>query len=217
VKTIKAVLFDLDGTLIDSAPDLIAALNWLRNLEGLAPLEVGPMSRYISHGAQGILKAGMPTADEKQFAKWKSLFLERYAAVGYCESRLYHGIPEVLENLQAKHIPWGVVTNKMTTLTLPILKSAGLERNAACVVCGDTLKQSKPDPAPVLYACAQLGIQPADTLFAGDDLRDIQAGLSAGTMTAAVLYGYGLSANDAMQISRDVTIHSPEEFIHLVA
>jgi len=217
VRTIKAVLFDLDGTLIDSAPDLIAALNWLRDLEGLAPLEVGPMSRYISHGAQGILEAGMPTADEKQFAKWKSLFLERYAAVGYSQSRLYHGIPEVLENLGTKQIPWGVVTNKMTALTLPILKSARLKDGAACIVCGDTVKQSKPHPAPVLYACAQLGIQPADTLFAGDDLRDLQAGLSAGTMTAAVLYGYGLSAIDEEQLSRDVTIRSPEEFIGLWA
>jgi 2-phosphoglycolate phosphatase len=217
LRAIKAILFDLDGTLLDSAPDLVAALNWLRNLEGLAPLDTQDMSRHVSHGANGILTAGMPAASEAQFAVWKSLFLDRYAAVCYRESRLYPGISAVLNSLRAKQIPWGIVTNKMSGLTLPILKAAGLDSEIACVVCGDTLKQNKPHPAPVLYACEQLGIQPSDTLFAGDDVRDIQAGRSAGTMTAAVLYGYGSFEFDAVLLAHSMTINCPEEFLQLLA
>ena len=217
MRAIKAILFDLDGTLLDSAPDLVAALNWLRSQEGLTPLDTQAMSRHVSHGANGILAAGMPAASEAQFAVWKSLFLERYAAVGYHESRLYPGISKVINRLRAKQIPWGIVTNKMSALTLPILKAAGLESDVSCVVCGDTLKQNKPHPAPVLYACAQLGIQPSDTLFAGDDLRDIQAGRSAGTMTAAVLYGYGSFEFDAALLAQGMTINCPEEFLQLLA
>jgi N-acetyl-D-muramate 6-phosphate phosphatase len=217
LRAIKAILFDLDGTLLDSAPDLVAALNWLRGLEGLAPLDTQVMSRHVSHGANGILTAGMPGTNEAQFAEWKSLFLERYAAVGYCESRLYPGIAAVLSGLRAKQIPWGIVTNKMSALTLPILKSAGLDSEVACVVCGDTLNVNKPHPAPVLHACALLGIQPSDTLFAGDDVRDIQAGRSAGTMTAAVLYGYGSFEFDAALLDQGVTISHPEEFLQLLA
>lgn len=216
MRTIKAILFDLDGTLLDSAPDLVAALNWLRGLEGLAPLDTQAMSRHVSHGANGILTAGMPGTSEAQFAEWKSLFLERYAAVGYCESQLYPGISAVLSGLRAKQIPWGIVTNKMSALTLPILKAAGLDCEVACVVCGDTLKQNKPHPAPVLHACAQLGIQPSDTLFAGDDVRDIEAGRSAGTMTAAVLYGYGSYEFDATLLAQGMTISHPEEFLQLL-
>lgn len=217
MRTIKAILFDLDGTLLDSAPDLVAALNWLRNLEGLLPLETQLMSRYVSHGANGILTAGMPAASEAQFNKWKTLFLGRYASIGYRESRIYPGVPKVLKSLQSKQIPWGIVTNKSTYLTLPVLKSAGLANGAACVVCGDTVKQSKPHPAPVLHACEQLGIDPSDTLFAGDDIRDMQAGRSAGTMTAAVLYGYGSFEFDADLLAQGMTIREPEEFLRLLA
>lgn len=216
MKAIKAILFDLDGTLLDSAPDLVAALNWLRNLEGLPPLETQAMSRYVSHGANGILTAGMPAASEEQFGEWKTLFLERYAAVGYRDSRIYPGIAEVLKVLKEKQIPWGIVTNKPTYLTLPVVKSAGLAKDAACVICGDTLEQSKPHPGPVLHACAQLGIHPSDTLFAGDDVRDIQAGRSAGTMTAAVLYGYGSFEFDADHLAQGVTISQPGEFLALL-
>jgi 2-phosphoglycolate phosphatase len=217
MRDIKAILFDLDGTLLDSAPDLIEALNWLRGQEGLAPLDTLAMSRYVSHGAHGILTAGMPAASEVRFAEWKSLFLQRYAAVGYCQSRLYPGISAVLSHLRMKQIPWGIVTNKSAALTLPILKSIGLDSEVGCVVCGDTLQHSKPHPAPVLHACAQLGIQPSDTLFAGDDVRDIQAGRRAGTMTAAILYGYGSFEFDVALLAQNMKISRPEEFLQLLA
>ena len=213
---VRAILFDLDGTLVDSAPDLIAALNWLRAAEGLSGLETQEMSRHISQGAVGILTAGMPTTDEHQFAEWKSKFLARYAKVGYRESRLYDGISEVLEMLEVLGIPWGVVTNKMESLTIPILKSAGLMDKAGCVVCGDTLTRAKPDPAPVLFACEMLQVEPANTLFAGDDVRDIQAGMSAGTMTAAISYGYGSHEFTTSNTEKSVVIADPRKILDLL-
>jgi len=213
---LSAVLFDLDGTLLDSAPDLIAALNWLRSSEGLPPLENANMSRHVSHGAAGILKAGMPATTENKFEEWKSVFLDQYASVGYRESRLYPGIPEVLDALERLNVPWGIVTNKIESLTLPILQSAGLAKRAACVVCGDTLNRNKPDPAPVLFACDQLGVSPVNTLFAGDDVRDLQAGKSAGTRTAAVLYGYGSHEFSTEHLAGSVIIKRPDDFYRLL-
>jgi phosphoglycolate phosphatase len=213
---IRAMLFDLDGTLLDSAPDLIAALNWLRAAEGLQSLETKEMSRHISHGAVGILTAGMPATDENQFSDWKARFLSRYASVGFRESRLYDGISELLEALENLGIPWGVVTNKMESLTIPIMESAGLMDRAGCVVCGDTLSRSKPDPEPVLFACEQLNVDPENTLFAGDDVRDIQAGVRAGTMTAAVSYGYGSHEFTASNTQSSVLISEPRQFLDIL-
>jgi phosphoglycolate phosphatase len=210
------MLFDLDGTLIDSAPDLVAALNWLRATASLPPLDVGMMSRHVSHGAVGLLRAGMPPTNEKTFAEWKNLFLQRYASQGYRESRLYDGITKVLQGLEERGIPWGIVTNKMQSLTLPILESAGLSTGAACVVCGDTLSRAKPDPAPILFACEQIGIGPAVTLFAGDDVRDLEAGKGAGTLTAAVMYGYGSHMFNEDHLSGSLTIELPADFIKLL-
>ena len=216
MNNMRALLFDLDGTLLDSAPDLIAALNWLRASEGLAPLDALAMSRYVSHGAAGILKAGMPAADDEKFSVWKHAFLSQYAAVGYKKSKLYEGIPEVLRALERRGIPWGIVTNKMESLTLPILESAGLLYRAGTVVCGDTLSRSKPDPAPVLHACIQLGVSPAQTMFAGDDIRDVEAGERAGTGTAAVFYGYGSHEFTTQTLGRSIHVHKPSDFLRLI-
>lgn len=216
MRTVRAILFDLDGTLLDSAPDLVAALNWLRAGEGLEPLKTEAVSRFVSRGAVGILKAGMPATTDSQFAEWKALFLKRYAEVGYRDSQLYPGIRDVLDSLHRKQIPWGIVTNKITALTLPILESAGLFEQAAAIVCGDTLPQSKPDPAPVLLACNQLSIDARDTLFAGDDVRDIIAGNSAGTMTAAVMYGYGAFEFATADLKFSTTVEQPADFIELL-
>jgi len=216
MKVIKAMLFDLDGTLVDSAPDLVAALNWLRESVSLPPLATHAMSQYVSHGAVGILRAGMPATSEEQFSVWKTRYLQRYAEHSYRESQLYHGVTEVLRNLHEKGIPWGIVTNKFTHLTTPILAAAGLAGKVGCVVCGDTLERPKPDPAPVLFACHQLGIAPAETLFAGDDVRDIEAGKSAGTMTAAVMYGYGSHEFDGSHLEGSFRIEHPLGFLELL-
>lgn len=216
VTGIHAILFDLDGTLLHSAPDLVAALNWLRESEGLPALEVGPMSRHVSRGAGGLILAGMPAADEQQMEVWKQLFLTRYAANSYERSRLYDGIPELLDALAEADIPWGIVTNKSSALTTPILRATDLLDSASCVVCGDTLSRSKPDPAPVRWACDQLGVPLHETIFAGDDLRDLQAGRAAGTKTAIVHYGYGAFEIGDDLVADSEQVYHPSDFMRLL-
>jgi 2-phosphoglycolate phosphatase len=216
VSRISAVLFDLDGTLLDSAPDLVGALNWLRAEEGLPALPVNEVSRHASRGATGLLQAGMPAADAQRFEAWRSLFLARYAEHSYVHSSLYAGVPELLDFLASSDIPWGIVTNKFTALTLPILQAAGLSDKVGCVVCGDTLSRNKPDPAPVILACELLKTPVAETVFAGDDVRDLQAGRAAGTMTAAVYYGYGSYELDDTVVAGSLPVHHPSDLIRLV-
>jgi len=190
-QTPAAVLFDLDGTLLDSAPDLVAALNWLRTRDGLDEIDVSDMSPFASRGAVGLLNAGYPTNDSGLFEQRRLAFLERYAANSYKQSSLYEGVGELIEYLNRSAMPWGIVTNKIESLTLPILRQSGLASSVSCVVCGDTIEFSKPHPAPVLLACEIIGITPERVLFVGDDVRDVEAGEAAGTLTAAALYGYG--------------------------
>jgi len=212
----KAVLFDLDGTLLDSAPDLVGSLNWVRKSEGMAPLPVTEMSQYASKGALGLLRAGMPAVDPARLEAWRLLFLEHYAENSYRESRLYEGIPELLQYLADSGIPWGVVTNKMESLTFPIIKAAKLQRSIGCVVCGDTLAESKPHPAPVLFACRVLEVNPEEALFVGDDIRDIEAGRAAGTHTAAAHYGYGSNELTGTLVEASLQIHHPFELLDFV-
>lgn len=213
---IRAVLFDLDGTLLDSAPDLVAALNWVRASEGLLPLDVQPMSRHVSRGAQGLIQAGMPAAGPEQMDIWKLRLLSRYSAHSFRQSRLYDGVPELLGFLESASIPWGIVTNKSQALTKPILQALGWSDKAACVVCGDTLDRNKPDPAPVKHACDILKIPEPNTLFAGDDMRDLQAGRAAGTMTAVVHYGYGDHDLQDELVSSSEQIHHPSDILLLL-
>jgi phosphoglycolate phosphatase len=208
---IKAVLFDLDGTLLDSAPDLVSSLNWVRETEGLPPLPVPEMSRFASKGAVGLLKAGMPTRTADQLEAWRLRFLEHYAENSYRQSALYEGIPELLDFLGREKIPWGIVTNKIESLTIPIVEAADLQSTTSCIVCGDTLSESKPHPAPVRLACERLRVSPAETLFAGDDIRDIQAGKAAGTQTAAIYYGYGSHELEGDEVEGSLAVHHPED------
>lgn len=214
--TISAMLFDLDGTLLDSAPDLVASLNHVRKSENLAPLEVDPYRRYVSHGAVGLLKAGMPEADPGRFESWRLGFLEHYAENTFCHSELYDGVEELLDELMEAGIPWGIVTNKAEKFTLPIVEAAGLKTRCGCVVGGDTLSVSKPDPAPVLLACERLGSLPRNTLFVGDDIRDFQAGQAAGTPTAAVHYGYGSFDPNETWVRDCVQVHHPSDLVRLI-
>ena len=214
--TIRAVLFDLDGTLLDSAPDLIAALNHVRKSETLPPLGVAEMSSYVSHGAVGLLNAGMPAADKYTFESWRAGFLDHYAENLYRESSLYEGVHELIDFLNISGIPWGIVTNKSEALTLPIIEAAQLKTTISCVVCGDTLSRSKPDPAPVSLACSILNVPPENTLVVGDDSRDLAAGKAAGTQTAAVFYGYGSSDFDERLVVGSFQIHHPSELINVV-
>jgi N-acetyl-D-muramate 6-phosphate phosphatase len=213
---IAALLFDLDGTLLDSAPDLIGSLNQVRQSENLPPLPLAQMKRFASKGAVGLLKAGMPEADPVTFEEWRRRFLEHYALNSYRHSSLFDGIPELLEYLGREGIPWGIVTNKTESLTLPIIEAAGLVDTVACVVCGDTLAESKPHPAPVSLACGIVGVAPAEALMVGDDVRDIVAGRAAGTQTAAVFYGYGSDELEGEVVNGSYRVHHPADLVELV-
>jgi len=214
---IKAVLFDLDGTLLDSAPDLVGSLNWIRETENLPPVEVSRLAPFVSKGAVGLLNAGMPATDEVTFEEWRLKFLAHYARNSFEHSRLYDGVPELLEYLELKYIPWGVVTNKTESLTLPIIEAANLAEKISCVVCGDTLKESKPHPAPVSLACRMIEVAPQDTVFVGDDIRDIQAGVAAGTQTAAVYYGYGSSELTGELVDASIQLFHPTDLLELLS
>lgn len=213
---IAALLFDLDGTLLDSAPDLVASLNWVRQCENLPPLHLSDMKRYASTGAVGLLKAGMPATDTATFEGWRQRFLEHYAQNSYRHSSLFDGVPELLDYLGRVGIPWGIVTNKTEVLTLPIIEAAKLAGAVACVVCGDTLRESKPHPAPVNLACGIVNVAPAEVLMVGDDLRDIQAGKAAGTQTAAIFYGYGSAELAGDIVSESYPVHHPSDLVELI-
>lgn len=216
MRRIRAMLFDLDGTLLDSAPDLVASLNWVRRSEGLAPLPLADMKRFASKGALGLLKGGMPATDSATLEVWRQRFLEHYAQNSCRHSALFDGIPQVLDVLDGLGIPWGIVTNKTEVLTWPIVEAIQLKDRIGCVVCGDTLAESKPHPAPVILACGIVDVEPADTLFVGDDVRDIQAGRAAGTQTAAVFYGYGSDELRNDRVSDSFPVHRPADLVDLI-
>ncbi|TAL52995.1 phosphoglycolate phosphatase [Pandoraea sp.] len=188
---IHAVLFDLDGTLADTAPDLVAAINRMRLARAMPALPYEPLRLLASHGARGLVGAAFdrrPGDDE--YEPLKQEFLANYAAALCVDTRLFDGIPTVLEALERRGMPWGIVTNKITWLTTPLVRQLGLSEKAACVVCGDTTPHSKPHPAPLLFAAEKIGILPQHIVYVGDDLRDVQAGKAAGMPTVAAAYGY---------------------------
>lgn len=213
---ISAVLFDLDGTLLDSAADLVASLNHLRALEGFEPVVEGEYRHLVSRGALGLINAGLPPAGPDRLEERRRFFLEHYAAHSTRHTVPFAGIQELLGALASRAIPWGIVTNKLEYLTLPILRQTSLLQRAACVVCGDTLSHSKPHPAPVSLACEIIGVAPADALMVGDDLRDILAGRAAGTQTAFAGYGYVDPEIDMSALTGSVVVNHPREILALI-
>ena len=195
--SLQAVLFDLDGTLVDSAPDLVAALATLCVEIGHAAPDAVAVSRVVSAGGRAILRCGLPDYDEARIEELLPRYLDLYSARGNVSTRLYEGIDDILHDLEARGIVWGVVTNKAGWLATPMIEKLGLGLRCAVVVAGDTLPKRKPDPDPVLHACALIDIDPARTLFVGDDQRDIEAGRAAGTRTIAAAWGYLNGGNPA--------------------
>ena len=187
----RAVLFDLDGTLADTAPDLARALNRVRAALGLAPMPLAITRSYTSSGARGLLKVGfdLEPGDERYDAL-RQQFLEFYAAEICVDTRLFEGMAELLDQLDQDRVPWGVVTNKAERYTLPLLQGLHLAERAACVVGGDTTARAKPHPDPLLHAAGALQLHPSACLYVGDDLRDVQAARAAGMPVIAAKYGY---------------------------
>ena len=185
----RAALFDFDGTLADSAPDLVAALNRLRVARGFTPLHAEEVQPFASMGARGMLRIGFGLSPEDEgYAELRDAFLERYGENVCVETKLFPGISDLLKALDARAIPWGIVTNKARRFTERILPVLGLRPR--CVVCGDSTPHIKPHPAPLLAAAAELRVAPAECLYIGDDLRDMQAARAAGMQAVAVEYGY---------------------------
>ena len=190
------VLFDLDGTLLDTAPDLAAALNRLRRERGDPELPPAAIRPTVSHGSPGMLKLGFGLEpDDARYAELNQRFLELYRAAIAVHTTLFPGMAEVLAHLETAGIPWGVVTNKPGWLTEPLLKTLALWPRAACVVSGDTLDKRKPDPEPLWHACELAGVAPDRALYVGDAERDMQAGNRAGMITLVAGFGY-LGAGD---------------------
>lgn len=210
---IRGVLLDLDGTLLDTAPDMAAALNRLREEAGLSPLGFNAIRPHVSHGAQALVRLGFPNVDGEQFAVLRKRFIEVYAARIASETRVFPGFETVLETMEARGLPWGVVTNKQTSLTSALLAALNLAHRAACIVCGDTLGQRKPHPAPLLHAANLLGLDPQMCVYVGDAERDVQAGRAAGMQTVIALFGY-LGAHDRPDEWRaDALIRDPVELL----
>ncbi len=187
-----AVLFDLDGTLLDTAPDLGAAVNHVLQREGMAPLPDTVIRHIASDGALGLLKAGF---GEEQLARMdtpalRQALLDYYAAHLYEGTRPYQGMPEFIAWLNAQGIRWGIVTNKPAFLTEPLMAQVAELPHCGVIVSADTLPVRKPHPDPMFYACAQLGVEPAECLYVGDHIRDIEAGRAAGMRTAIAGWGY---------------------------
>ena len=185
----RAVLFDLDGTLADTAPDLAAALNRLRADQGLEPVPLERLRPFASAGARGLVHAGFGVKPgDADYAALREAFLEAYRENTCVETQLFPGIAELLAELGRRALPWGIVTNKATRFTERIVATLGL--TPACVVCGDTTEHLKPHPAPMRHAAEQLKLAPAECVYLGDDLRDMQAARAVGMRAVAVQWGY---------------------------
>jgi 2-phosphoglycolate phosphatase len=186
----RAILFDLDGTLADTAPDLAAAVNLLRTERGLEPTPYAVLRPTASAGARGMIGAsfGLTPTDEG-YEELKLGFFDNYQAAMAVHSTLFPGIEELLKGITEASMAWGIVTNKIARFTDPLVGMIGLQE-AGCVVSGDTASHPKPHPAPLIEAAKRLGIPPEQCWYAGDDLRDIQAGRAAGMLTIACGWGY---------------------------
>jgi phosphoglycolate phosphatase len=188
----RAVLFDFDGTLADTAADLARALNRLRSARGLGELPLAALRPHASGGARGLIGAGLDIAPgHADYQGLREAFLEHYESEICTDTRLFPGMLELLSALEARRLRWGIVTNKSTRLTQLLVRELGLEARVACVVCGDTTPHLKPNPAPLLHAAGELALAPRECVYLGDDLRDIQAARAAGMRCIAVAWGYG--------------------------
>jgi phosphoglycolate phosphatase len=187
----QAVLFDLDGTLADTAPDLAAAVNKMRHERGLSMVPLDDLRPLASAGARGLIGGAFGIGpDDHEFASMREEFLANYEADLCIETTLFQGIDAVLDELDARGVRWGIVTNKAARLTEPLVAQLALDDRAGCVVSGDTTPHSKPHPAPLLHAAKELAVPPERIVYVGDDLRDVQAGFAAGMVTVAAAYGY---------------------------
>jgi phosphoglycolate phosphatase len=214
----ETVLFDLDGTLVDTAPDMGHALNVLLREYGREPLPAEAIRPWVSHGSRGLIFLGFgEEPGSALFEEYKARFLALYESRVCAESHLFDGMDEVLDYLDDRTLPWGIVTNKPHYLTQALLAELHLEDRPGCVVSGDTVAERKPHPAPLLHACRQLEREPAGCLYVGDAQRDIEAGTRAGMSTLVALFGYLGDHDKPAEWGATGLIETPAEIIDWVA
>jgi len=212
-RTTRAVLFDLDGTLADTAPDLAYAVNCMRVSRQLPVLPVAATRAYTSMGARGLLGIGLNvTPEHPEYEAMRDEFLAIYADNLCRETRLFPGMAELLDELERRGLRWGVVTNKAERYTHPLLKLLRIDHRAACVIGGDTTGKTKPDPAPLFAATERMGIDARYCIYVGDDRRDVEAGRAAGMKTIVVKFGY-LHGNDPETWAADAMIDAPGDLL----
>jgi phosphoglycolate phosphatase len=213
----KGVFFDLDGTLADTAPDLVAAANLLRITRGLAPLPYEVLRPTASAGARGLIQGAFGYDNQHpQFEELRDEFLANYEKDICVHSKLFEGMDDLLQELEKEQVLWGIVTNKVERFTHPLLKLMSLHERSAAIVGGDTTPHSKPHPAPILKAAEICNINPAQCLYVGDDLRDIEAGRAAGMKTVAAAYGYCGCDEPVNAWGADYIIEHPSELRSIV-
>lgn len=203
------VLFDLDGTLLDTAPDMVAVLHQVQAEENRAPLPYAQARCHVSHGVTGLLRIAFGELAEQERERLRLRYLENYAARLVVETALFAGMQQVLARLEDLGIPWGIVTNKPASLTEPLLERLGLRPRCACVVSGDTTARRKPHPEPLLHALSLIAAAPGAAYYVGDAERDIVAGRAAGMRTVAALYGYIPPEEDPSAWGADHRVDSP--------
>jgi len=211
---LQAVLFDLDGTLVDSAPDLAGAANEMRSVRGLAPLPVADLRPMVGSGARGMVGAafGLGAGDEG-YESLRDEFLERYEQRLLRETKVFAAMQPVLERLDAQSLRWGIVTNKALRYAQPLVAGLQLDRRAAVLIGGDSTPFAKPHPEPLLAAARSIGIAPAHCVYVGDDHRDVLAGRAAGMSTLAAAWGYLGSAMSIHEWGADAVLEDADALL----
>lgn len=212
----RAVLFDFDGTLADTAPDLGGALNRMLTDRGRPAVPLEKLRPHASSGARGLLFVGFGVKPgDDGFESMREEFLANYSTAICVHTRLFPGVEELLDSLESKPLVWGIVTNKAVRLTTPLVDKLGLANRAKCVVGGDSTPHLKPHPASLLHAAGKIGVKPSDCCYLGDDLRDIQAAKAAGMFSIAVEYGYSGTENGGPHgWNAEAVIGQPMDLLH---
>lgn len=216
VASVDVVLFDLDGTLVDTAPDMVAALLCLLGNEGRNPLPYDLARSHVSKGAPGLMRLAFPDLAADELERLRLTYLEIYATMVCVESTLFPGLADLLDILDANARPWGIVTNKPQRFTEPLLERLGIGTRSVCTVSGDTLPERKPHPAPLIFGSEQAGVRPERAVYVGDASGDMEAARAAGMGKIAAGYGYITEDDDPWRWDADQVAADTEELTKIL-
>lgn len=213
----SAVLFDLDGTLIDTAPDFVRCLNLVRQQAGLPALPADHIRPHVSDGARAMVRLGFGLEPEdERYPERHTAFLAAYARDLCVDTCLFPGMEQLLQGLESRGIPWGIVTNKPERFAVPLIAALGLAERCGTLICPDHVTERKPHPEGLHLACRQLGVEPSGAVYVGDHVRDIEAGRNAGMTTVAVRYGYIVDITEVEHWQADHTVDTVDQLLKLL-